>query len=78
MKQNFLMKIALMWTINDFLAYGMVSSWNMYGKLAYPYYMKNNKVFTLTNNGKVSFFYYHQHFLPTDHKYRKDFFCLQN
>ena len=53
------MKIALMWTINDFLAYGMVSSWNTYGKLAYPYYMKNNKVFTLTNNGKVSFFYYH-------------------
>ena len=45
-----------MWTINDFSAYGMVSSWSTYVKLAYLYYMKNNKVFTLTNSGKVSFF----------------------
>jgi hypothetical protein len=25
-KQNFFMRAALMWTINDFLVYGMVSS----------------------------------------------------
>jgi hypothetical protein len=59
MKQNFLIEIALMWTINDFSTYGMVSSWSTYVKLAYSYYMKNNKVFTLTNNDKVSFFNYH-------------------
>jgi len=46
-KQNFLMRAALMWTINDFLAYGMVSGWSTYGKLACPYCMENNKVFTL-------------------------------
>jgi hypothetical protein len=39
--------------------------------------MENNKAFTLTNRGKASFFYYHRHFLPPNHRYRKnrkDFF----
>ena len=40
-KQNFLMRAALMWTINDFLAYGMISSWSTHGKLACPYCMEN-------------------------------------
>jgi len=65
-----------MWTINDFLAYGMVSGWSMHEKLA-SYCMENNKTFTLTNNNKTSFFYCHQLFLLTDHKFRKnkdDFF----
>jgi len=44
------MRAALMWTINDFSAYGMVSGWNTHGKLACPYCMENNKAFTLTND----------------------------
>jgi len=39
--------------------------------------MENNKEFTLTNRGKMSFFNCHQYFLPTDHRYKKnrnDFF----
>ena len=66
-----------MWTINDFPAYGMLSVWSMRGKLAYPYYMENNKAFKLTNGGKASFFYCHSRFLPYNHRYRKnkkDFF----
>ena len=27
-KQNFVMRAALIWTINDFPGYGMVSGWN--------------------------------------------------
>jgi hypothetical protein len=76
-KQNFLMRATLMWTINDFPAYGMVSSWSMHGKLACSYYMENNKEFTLTNGGKTSFFYCRQYFLLMNHRYRKnrnDFF----
>ena len=45
-----------MWTINDFLAYGMVSGWSMHVKLKCSYYMENNKAFTLTNRGKTFFF----------------------
>jgi len=55
-KHNFVMREALMWTINDFPAYGMVSGWSTHGKLACPYCMDNNKTFRLTNRGKTSFF----------------------
>jgi hypothetical protein len=71
------MRVALMWTINDFPAYGMVSGWSTHGKLACPYCMENNKAFTLTNGGKASFFDCHRRFLPHNHRYRKnrkDFF----
>jgi hypothetical protein len=76
-KQNFVMRAALMWIINDFPTYGMLSGWSTHGKLACPYCMENNKAFTLTNGGKASFFYCHRCFLPPNHKYRKnikDFF----
>ena len=39
--------------------------------------MENNKVFTITNEGKASFFYCHRRFLPANHRYiknRKNFF----
>jgi hypothetical protein len=55
-KHNFVMRVALIWPINDFPAYGMVSGWSTHGKLTCPYYMENNKAFMLTNRGKASFF----------------------
>jgi hypothetical protein len=70
-------RAALMWTINNFPAYVIVSSWIMQENLACPYCIENNKAFILTNRGKMSFFYCHRRFLPTDHMYRKnikDFF----
>jgi hypothetical protein len=70
-KHNFVMRAALMCTINDFLAYGMVSSWSTHGKLVCSYCMENNKAFTLTNGGKASFFYCHCRFLLLNHMYRK-------
>jgi len=76
-KQNFFMRAALMWTINDFSAYETLSSWSRHGKLACPYCMENNKAFTLANGGKASFFDCHRRFLPLNHRYRKnkkDFF----
>jgi len=76
-KQNFVMRAALKWTINDFPAYGMVSGWSTHGKLACLYCMENNKAFMLTNGGKAFFFYCHHHFLLPNHRYRKnrnDFF----
>ena len=64
------MRAALIRAINDFPTYGMVFGWSTYGKLAYPYYMENNKAFTQTNRGKTFFL------LPTDHRYRKNIFWL--
>jgi len=76
-KYNFVMRAALMWTINDFSAYGMVSSWSTHEKLACLYCMENNKAFMLTNEGKAFLFYCHRRFLPPNHRYiknKKDFF----
>jgi len=45
-KKNFLMRAVLMWTINDFPAYRMLSGWSTHGKRACPYCMENNKAFS--------------------------------
>jgi hypothetical protein len=74
------MRAALMWTINDFSAYGMVSGWSTHGKLACPNCMENNKAFTLTNGGKA-FFLLSLSFLTTEsqvQKEQKGFFCWQS
>ncbi len=51
-KQNFILHAALMWTINDFLTYGMLSGWMTAGKLACPHCMSYNKAFTPRNGHK--------------------------
>ena len=61
-----------MWTINDFLAYGMVSGWSTHGKLAFLYCMENNKAFTLTNGCKISFFLLSPSFLATESQVQKE------
>ncbi|KAG8374542.1 hypothetical protein BUALT_Bualt10G0006000 [Buddleja alternifolia] len=69
-KQNFQMRAALMWTISDFPAYGMLSGWSTHGKLACPYCMNGIKSFRLKHGGKPCFFDCHRQFLPLDHPYR--------
>jgi hypothetical protein len=71
-KQNFVIRVALMWTINDFPAYDMVSSWSTHRKLACPYCMENNKAFMLTNEGKASFFLLSPSFLTTESQVQKE------
>ena len=59
-RENFVMRACLMWTINDFPAYGMLSGWETKGKLACPHYMEDTKAFTLSHGGKSSWFDYHR------------------
>ncbi|CAK8565438.1 unnamed protein product [Lathyrus sativus] len=70
-QQNFVMKAALMWIINDFPAYGMLSGWSTQGKLACPVCMDGNKAFTLEYGGKNSWFNCHRRFLPRNHAFRR-------
>jgi hypothetical protein len=71
-KQNFVIRAALMWTINDFPAYEMVSGWSIHGKLACPYCMENNKAFTLINGGKASSFLLSPSFLAAESQVQKE------
>lgn len=71
-KQNFVMRAALMWTINDFPAYGMLSGWMTAGKMACPCCMHHTKAFRLENGGKSSWFDCQRKFLPSDHPFRRN------
>ncbi|XP_038687502.1 uncharacterized protein LOC119986883 [Tripterygium wilfordii] len=71
-KENFVMRAALMWTINVFPAYGMLSGWMTQGKLACPCCMERSKAFTLKNGRKNSWFDCHRQFLDTTHPFRRN------
>ncbi|GAU32291.1 hypothetical protein TSUD_63080 [Trifolium subterraneum] len=70
-KRNFNMKGALMWTTNDFPAYGMLSGWGTHGKLGCPICMMDTKSFWLEKGGKATWFDCHRRFLPLDHPFRR-------
>jgi len=72
MRQNFLMKVALLWTVSDFPAYGMLYGRMTSGKLACPYCMEHTKSFRLANAKKQSWFDCHRQFLPMDHRFRRN------
>lgn len=65
-KINFNMRAALMWTINDFPAYGMLSGWGTHGKFACPVCMEDTKAFNLKYGGKPTWFDSHRRFLNPD------------
>lgn len=48
------MKVALVWTINDFLTYKMLLGWSTIKKLSKMYYMDLSKAFKLKNERKNS------------------------
>ncbi|KAL4579990.1 hypothetical protein LXL04_016162 [Taraxacum kok-saghyz] len=72
LKQNFQLRVALMWTSSDFSAYTMLSGWSTAGKLACPHCGKHTQAFRLDNVNKMSWFDCHRRFLTADHTYRKD------
>jgi len=76
-KQNFNLRAAVLWTVSDFPAFGMLSGWATAGKKACPYCMEKTKAFWLKHGGKVTWFDCHRQFLPSDHTFRnsKTAFC---
>ena len=72
LRQNLVIKAALMWTLNDFTTYGMLSGWMTTGTLGCPICMEQTKAFTIKNYVKVCYFDCHHQFLPLDHPYRRN------
>lgn len=69
--QNFVMRAALMGTVSDFPAYGMLCGWSTHGKLACPICMEDTKSFWLKVGGKPCWFDCHRRFLPKGHPFRR-------
>ena len=65
-KKNFKLHAILLWTINDFPAYAMLSSWSTKGKFACPYCHKDTDYLWL-RFGKKHCYMGHRCFLPSDH-----------
>jgi len=65
--QTFKMKVALMWTINDFPAYGMLSGWSTHGALSCPVRQDQVRGSYLQHGRKMSWFDCHRCFLPQHH-----------
>ena len=68
---TFQMKVALMWTINECPAYGMLSGWTTNGQLVCPVFMKQQKGLRLRNGGKFSCFDCRRCFLLRNHAFRR-------
>ena len=71
-KTNFLMRAALMWTVSDFPAYGMLSGWGTHGATACPHCMDDIDTFWLRNSRKMTWFDCHRRFLPRYSSLRRD------
>ncbi|XP_020426545.1 uncharacterized protein LOC109950821 [Prunus persica] len=65
-KQNFQMRAALLWTINDYPAYAYMSGWSTFGKLACPYCASNTSHRRLSHGSKTCYLG-HRRFLLSDH-----------
>ncbi|XP_073137252.1 uncharacterized protein [Henckelia pumila] len=69
-KQFFTLKAVLLWTINDFPAYGNLSGCTTHGYFACPVCGENTYAKHLENGRKMSFFG-HRRFLPRFYPYRR-------
>lgn len=70
-KKKFTMRSALMWTINDFPAYGDLSGWSTHGRKACPCCRHATKSTWLTY-GKKWCYMGHRRWLSKEHQWRKN------
>jgi len=76
-RKDFDLHAILLWTINDFPAYAMLSGWSMKGKFACPYCHTETDYLWL-KHGKKHCYMGHRRFLPMDHKWRKNKVSFNN
>ena len=69
-KTSFNLKALLMWTINDFPAYGNLAGCRTKGKMACPLCVENTDAYWLKFSGKFAYMG-HRRFLPPSHPYRE-------
>ena len=76
-RKDFDLHAILLWTINDFPAYAMLSGWTTKGKFACPYCHTETDYLWL-KHGKKHCYMGHHRFLPMDHKWRKNKVSFNN
>ncbi|KAL0386710.1 UNVERIFIED_CONTAM: hypothetical protein Slati_4551200 [Sesamum latifolium] len=69
---EFIIRAALMWTVNDLPAYGMASGWSIAGVMGCPICMDDTRAFHLQHGRKSYYFDCQRQFLPEHHPYRRN------
>jgi hypothetical protein len=69
-KPNFNLSVTYLWSIHDFLAYGIFSRWCVHGNLTRPICGKDTNCFCLDVRRKICYFNWHRCFLPPNHTFR--------
>jgi hypothetical protein len=69
-KQKFNLSVAYLWSIHDFLAYGIFFGWCIHGNLTCPICSKDIDCFRLDFGKKICYFDCHRCFLPPEHTFR--------
>ena len=70
-EENFTLYACVLWTINDYPAYAMLSGWSTKGKLACPYCHKHTD-FLWLKYGRKRCYMGHRRFLREYHKWRRN------
>ena len=68
-KEVFNLKVVLLWTVNDFPAYGNLSGLSTKGYQGCPICCTNTKAIRLSNGHKICYMG-HRRYLPLNHHYR--------
>jgi len=71
MKETFQLHASILWTINDFLAYGNLSGWSTKGNFACPCCNEDTWSLSLPN-GKKNCYVGSYRFLPLQHSWRNN------
>ena len=69
--ENFQLRAVLLWTLNDFPAYGDLSGWSVKGRFACPHCCENTCSLWLEHGGKYCYMA-HRRFLEIGHHFRTD------
>ena len=70
-KENFQIRVAMLWTIHDFLAYAVIFGWSTKGNLVCPCCHSETTHYRLQNGYKICYMGYRR-FLALDHKWRNN------
>jgi hypothetical protein len=69
-KQKFTLQAAYLWSIHDFMAYGIFARWNIHERLTCLIYCFGTDCFCLSAGGKISYFDCHRCWLRPKHPFR--------
>ncbi|WVZ64583.1 hypothetical protein U9M48_014079 [Paspalum notatum var. saurae] len=78
------LKAAYLWSVHDFMAYGIFAGWSVHGTLTCPICGVDTRCFCLEFGGKICYFDCHRCWLPSNHifrgekdSFRKDTICYE-